>query len=121
MNNDINLIWEKYQYITELFESIYPFQRPQNFYDDEVFYSFDVDGIQIKVQFSSELAEPVLENNNDIKVAFGKPLKTPNGWIKVETEELLDVSNPMKVISTVFNGILVDFIKKASKFIKTKN
>ena len=111
MDNDVNLIWEKYQYITELFESIYPFQRPQNFYDDEVFYSFDVDGIQVKVQFSSELAEPVLENNNDIKVAFGKPLKTPYGWIKVETEELLNVSNPMKVISTVFNGILVDFIK----------
>ena len=111
MNNDSRLIFEKYQCIRELFETSYPFQRPVNFNLDEVFYTFNVDDVLLKVQFMSEYAEPVLDNNNVIRIAFGRPLDTPYGWIKVETEELLQVSNPMKVISTVLNGILVDFIK----------
>lgn len=97
--------------LLELFETPYPFEKPKNFKKSEVFYSFNVDGVMLKVQFTSDFDDPVLENDNLIKIAFGRPLKTSKGWIKVNTEELLGIKNPMKVLSTVFNGVLVDFIE----------
>jgi hypothetical protein len=100
--------------ISELFDSKYPFKRPSNFKSKEVFYTFNAEGIDIKVQYMSEYANPVLEDGSLIKVAFGRPLKSPHSWIKVDTEELLNVKNPMKVLSTVFET-MTDFITRYFK------
>lgn len=101
--------------IVELFDTSYSFKKPSNFNTNEVFYSFNADGVEIKVQLMSEYADPVLETGNLIKVAFGRPLTSAKSWIKVDTEELLNVKNPMKVLSTVINGVLVDFITRYFK------
>ena len=108
--------------LSEIFDSMYTFESPKNFKAKEVFYSIPVDGIDIKVQYTSEYADPVLEDNNLIKVAFGRLLKTKPGknwtqksWIKVDTEELLNLKNPTKLLSTVIYGTLTDFITKYFK------
>jgi len=100
--------------ISELFDSKYTFKKPSSFKSKEVFYTFNAEGVDIKVQYMSEYADPVLEDGNMIKVAFGRPLKSPRGWIKVDTEELLNVKNPMKVMSTVFET-MTDFITRYFK------
>jgi hypothetical protein len=108
--------------LSEIFDSMYTFESPKNFKAKEVFYSIPVDGIDIKVQLTSEYADPVLEDNNLIKVAFGRLLKTKpsknwtqESWIKVDTEELLALKNPTKLLSTVIYGTLTDFITKYFK------
>ena len=108
--------------LSELFDSMYAFKIPSNFKAKEVFYSIPVDGMDIKVQFTSEYADPVLEDNNLIKIAFGRPLESKPGknwtqesWIKVNTEELLALKNPTKLLSTVIYGTLTDFITKYFK------
>jgi|LakMenE18May11ns_1017448.scaffolds.fasta_scaffold9201187_1 hypothetical protein len=101
--------------LSELFDSMYAFKIPSNFKAKEVFYSIPVDDMDIKVQFTSEYADPVLEDNNLIKIAFGRPLKKPKSWIKVDTEELLKLKNPTKLLSTVINGTFTDFITKYFK------
>lgn len=101
--------------LSELFDSMYDFKIPSNFKKTEVFYSIPVDGIDIKVQFTSEYSDPVLEDGNLIKIAFGRLLKSQRSWIKVNTEELLDLKNPTKLLSTVIYGTLTDFITKYFK------
>lgn len=109
--------------LSELFDSMYAFESPKNFNAREVFYSIPVDGMDIKVQFTSEYSDPVLEDGNLIKIAFGRLLTntkkpanwTQESWIKVNTEELLALKNPTKLLSTVIYGTFTDFITKYFK------
>jgi hypothetical protein len=119
--NKFNEIYEKV-ILGEAFSSPYKFKSPKDLTKNEVFYSFkNEDGIEILVQIMDEYASSVTSEDSDygvrtpqLMVAFGRKLKTPHGWIKVETEELLGVKDNMRILSTVF-AILDDFMKEYFK------
>ena len=104
--------------LNEAFTSSYELNKPTNFNDSTVFYTFKTrDGEEISVQFTNEYGESVVSPDNNILAAFGrrtsKTQATGNwsegSWIEVETEELLNVTDRLQILSTVKRAVL-DFI-----------
>lgn len=97
--------------LSESFTRVYNFERPPSFDEDEVFYKFKIQtGQDIYVQLTNEYAESVLAPDGHIMVAFGQKLKNYGGsWIKVDTEELLNVKDSMTILTTAV-AALDDFL-----------
>lgn len=102
--------------VNESLDSSYPLTIPTDFSKHVVYYTFTTkSGIEIYVQFTNEYAESVLSEDNNILAAFGRHTQTPQGgsdsWVNVNTEELLGVSDGIKILSTV-KAAFLDYIEK---------
>jgi len=102
--------------VNESLDSSYPLTIPTDFSKYNVYYTFTTkSGIEIAVQLTNEYAESVLSEDNIIRAAFGRRTQTPHGgpksWVNVDTEELLGVSDSIKILSTVRAAIL-NYIEK---------
>jgi len=114
MTNIFNTIVNNLLYLNESFTRSYNFQQPSNFTKDEIFYNFTTKtGIKLAVQIANEYAESVLSPENRILIAFGRklPPSKHKGWLKVKTDELLNVSDSISIISTVVT-IIDTYINK---------
>lgn len=103
--------------LSESFTRVYNFERPASFDESEVFYKFKIQtGEDIYVQLTNEYTEDVLTPDGHIMVAFGQKLKNyessagfGGSWIKVDTEELLNVKDSMTILTTAV-AVLDDFL-----------